>query len=101
MIRMNKLLFSLMLGLPLCALPVPGQTQLVFGPGPEGPGNALDAIVAVVDDVDAADEGHLAIDRTQLLVQAAHLSGLQPAPPAMHGPEYRQRDAVAIVAGHA
>lgn len=50
MIRMNKLLFSLMLGLPLCALPVPGQTQLVFGPGPEGATSTLDAIVAVVND---------------------------------------------------
>ncbi|MFZ1829209.1 MAG: peptidylprolyl isomerase [Candidatus Competibacteraceae bacterium] len=47
---MNKLLFSLMLGLPLCALPVPGQTQLVFGPGPEGATSTLDAIVAVVND---------------------------------------------------
>jgi peptidyl-prolyl cis-trans isomerase SurA len=31
-----------------CRLPV--ATELVFGPGPEGPTNALDAIVAVVDD---------------------------------------------------
>ncbi len=52
MIRMNKPLFPL-LPLLLCllsALPVPGRTQLVFGPGAEGPGNALDAIVAVVND---------------------------------------------------
>jgi peptidyl-prolyl cis-trans isomerase SurA len=48
---MNKPLFPLLLlCLLLSALPVPGRTQLVFGPGPEGPGNALDAIVAVVND---------------------------------------------------
>ena len=34
----------------LGSLPVAGRTELVFGPGPEGPANALDAIVAVVDD---------------------------------------------------
>lgn len=51
MIRMNKPLFPLLLlCLLLFTLPVPGRTQLVFGPGPEGPGNALDAIVAVVND---------------------------------------------------
>jgi peptidyl-prolyl cis-trans isomerase SurA len=50
MIRMNKLLFPLMLCLPLVALPVPGQTQLVFGPGPEGATSTLDVIVAVVND---------------------------------------------------
>lgn len=50
MIRINKLLFPLMLCLFLGALPVPGQTQLVFGPGPEGATSTLDAIVAVVND---------------------------------------------------
>jgi peptidyl-prolyl cis-trans isomerase SurA len=50
MIHMNKLLFSLMLCLLLSVPPLSGRTQLVFGPGPEGPGDALDAIVAVVND---------------------------------------------------
>ncbi|MCB1766221.1 MAG: SurA N-terminal domain-containing protein, partial [Candidatus Competibacteraceae bacterium] len=45
---MNKLLFFLLLS--LCVLPVPGQAQLVFGPGPEGTASTLDVIVAVVND---------------------------------------------------
>lgn len=49
MIRTTKLLPSLLLCL-LSVLATPGRTELVFGPGPEGPGNALDAIVAVVND---------------------------------------------------
>ena len=48
MICIKKWLFFLILG--LCGLPVPGQTQLVFGPGPEGATSALDTIVAVVND---------------------------------------------------
>ena len=50
MTRMNKRLLSFLLYLPLVILPAIGQTQLVFGPGPEGTGSALDAIVAVVND---------------------------------------------------
>lgn len=50
MICINKLLFPLMLCLPLGALPIPGHTQMVFGPGPEGATSTLDAIVAVVND---------------------------------------------------
>ncbi len=50
MTRMNKRLLSLLLYLPLVVLPATGQTQLVFGPGPEGSGSALDAIAAVVND---------------------------------------------------
>lgn len=46
---MKKLLVSFALCL-LGSLPLIGRTELVFGPGPEGPANALDAIVAVVDD---------------------------------------------------
>ena len=49
MTRMNKLACFL-LYLPLVILPATGQTQLVFGPGPEGTGSALDAIAAVVND---------------------------------------------------
>lgn len=49
MTRMNKLLLPLLL-LSLGALPVPGRTQLVFGPGPETAASTLDAIVAVVND---------------------------------------------------
>lgn len=48
MICIKKWLFSMLLG--LCVLPVPGWTQLVFGPGAEGATSALDAIVAVVND---------------------------------------------------
>jgi peptidyl-prolyl cis-trans isomerase SurA len=47
---MNKLLPSLILCLFWSVASVPAVAQLVFGPGPEAPGNALDAIVAVVDD---------------------------------------------------
>ncbi|MEI2742861.1 MAG: peptidylprolyl isomerase [Candidatus Competibacter sp.] len=47
---MKKLLYSLMLCLLASAAPVSGSAQLVFGPGPEAPGSALDAIVAVVND---------------------------------------------------
>jgi hypothetical protein len=36
---------------------------------------AVVQVVAVVDDVDAADEGHLAVDHAQLLVQPAQLAG--------------------------
>lgn len=50
MTRMKKLLFPLLLSLPLCALPVSGYTQLVFGPGPEERASTLDTIVAVVND---------------------------------------------------
>ncbi len=50
MIRLNPLLVRLMLCLPLGAIPVLGQTQIVFGPGPEGAASTLDAIVAVVND---------------------------------------------------
>ncbi|MCC8999782.1 MAG: peptidylprolyl isomerase [Candidatus Contendobacter sp.] len=47
---MNKLLSSLMLCLLLFAFSIPGRAQLTFGPGPEGAGNTLDVIVAVVND---------------------------------------------------
>ncbi|HMQ12132.1 MAG TPA: SurA N-terminal domain-containing protein, partial [Candidatus Competibacter phosphatis] len=47
---MNKRLLAFLLYLPLVILPAIGQTQLVFGPGPEGTGSALDTIVAVVND---------------------------------------------------
>ncbi len=50
MMRIKKWLFPLLLGLPLYTLPIPGQTQIVFGPGPEGATSALDTIVAVVND---------------------------------------------------
>lgn len=50
MIRTNPLLFALLLLCLQSVLATPGRTELVFGPGPEGPGNALDAIVAVVND---------------------------------------------------
>ncbi len=49
MVRMNKLLSPLILSLLLSILSVPGQTELRFGPGPEGAGQTLDVIVAVVD----------------------------------------------------
>ena len=49
MIPIKKLLFPLIPCL-LCALSIPGQTQMVFGPGPEGATSALDTIVAVVND---------------------------------------------------
>ncbi|MBE2293823.1 MAG: peptidylprolyl isomerase [Phycisphaerales bacterium] len=47
---MNKRLLYLMLYLLLALLPVAGQSQLAFGPGPEEAGSTLDTIVAVVDD---------------------------------------------------
>lgn len=50
MTRMNRLLSLLLLSLLLCALPLSGQAQLVFGPGPEGTASTLDTIVAVVND---------------------------------------------------
>ena len=50
MARMNKLLSFLMLCLLLPALSIASSAELTFGPGPEAAGNALDAIVAVVDD---------------------------------------------------
>ena len=40
----------LILCLLLCTLPIPGQTELEFGPGPEGATSTLDTIVAVVND---------------------------------------------------
>lgn len=46
MIHRKTWLFSLL----LCVLPVPGATQMVFGPGAEGAASTLDAIVAVVND---------------------------------------------------
>lgn len=46
---MNKLLSPLILSLILSILPVTGQAELQFGPGPEGAGQTLDVIVAVVD----------------------------------------------------
>mmetsp|Transcript_59425 Transcript_59425/g.140446 ORF Transcript_59425/g.140446 Transcript_59425/m.140446 type:complete len:364 (-) Transcript_59425:2184-3275(-) len=52
-------------------------------------------VETVVDQVDAADEGHLVVDDTELLVQPPQLARLQPAPPAVHGPEHRQRHAAA------
>lgn len=50
MARMNKLFSSLTLCLLLFFLSTASGADLTFGPGPEAAGNALDAIVAVVDD---------------------------------------------------
>lgn len=50
MARMNKLFSSLTLCLLLFFLSTASGAELTFGPGPEAAGNALDAIVAVVDD---------------------------------------------------
>lgn len=50
MLRMNKLLVSVTLCLPLCALSGLSHSQIVFGPGTESASSALDAIVAVVND---------------------------------------------------
>jgi hypothetical protein len=50
-------------------------------------GPAVVDVVAVVDDVDAAHEGHVAVDHAQLLVQPAQLAGHQPAPPAVQRAE--------------
>jgi peptidyl-prolyl cis-trans isomerase SurA len=65
--RTNQSLVSLLLCLLSSAAPLPGHAQLVFGPGPESPGSALDAIVAVVnDDVITRrelDEGIVAVER--------------------------------------
>ena len=65
--RTNKSLVPLLLCLLSSAAPLPGHAQLVFGPGPESPGSALDAIVAVVnDDVITRrelDEGIVAVER--------------------------------------
>jgi peptidyl-prolyl cis-trans isomerase SurA len=47
---MNNLLSPLLLSLLLFTLAVPGHAELRFGPGPEGAGQPLDVIVAVVDD---------------------------------------------------
>jgi peptidyl-prolyl cis-trans isomerase SurA len=47
---MNKLLSPLLFSLLLFTLAVPGHAELRFGPGPEGAGQTLDVIVAVVDD---------------------------------------------------
>ncbi|HRD64551.1 MAG TPA: peptidylprolyl isomerase [Candidatus Competibacter sp.] len=47
---MNKPFYSLMLCFFLFVPPISGHAELTFGPGPEEPGNALDAIVAVVND---------------------------------------------------
>lgn len=52
MILMNKLLspLPLLLCLSFAILPIAGRADLTFGPGPEAAGDALDTIVAVVDD---------------------------------------------------
>ncbi|MFZ1859614.1 MAG: peptidylprolyl isomerase, partial [Candidatus Competibacter sp.] len=47
---MKKLLFFVMLCVVASTTPSTGSAQLVFGPGQEAPGSALDAIVAVVND---------------------------------------------------
>lgn len=47
---LSPLLFSLLFSLLLFTLAVPGHAELRFGPGPEGAGQTLDVIVAVVDD---------------------------------------------------
>lgn len=49
MMRMNKLLSPLIFSLWLLPLSVPARADLQFGPGPEGAGQTLDVIVAVVD----------------------------------------------------
>jgi hypothetical protein len=70
--------------------------------GPHGHGEvqprllrpAVVQVVAVVDDVDAANEGHLAIDHAQLLVQPAQLARQQPVAtsgPAGGTPRVRRR----------
>jgi len=78
MTRMNKLLLPLLLSLPLCTLPFPGHAQLVFGPGPEGTANTLDAIVAVVnDDVITRRE----LDTAIALVERQMRQNKAPIPP--------------------
>jgi hypothetical protein len=53
-------------------------------------GAAVVEIVAVVDQVDAAHEGHQPVADTQLLVQPPQLAGLQPRPPAVERAEHLQ-----------
>jgi hypothetical protein len=61
----------------------------IVEPGPVG--GAVVQVQPVVDDVDAAHEGHFAVHHAQLVVQAPQLAGLQPAPPAVQRPEHRHR----------
>ena len=78
MVRMNKLLSSLMLCLLLSAFSIPGQAQLTFGPGPEGASSTLDVIVAVVnDDVITRRELDAAIVRIEAQLRQRKV----PAPP--------------------
>ena len=62
---------------------------------PRRVGPAVVQVVAVVDEVDAADEGHLLVAHAQLLVQAAQLAGLQPGIPAVERAEDLQPHAAA------
>jgi hypothetical protein len=57
---------------------------------------AVVQVDAVVDQVDAADEGALFVDGQQLLVQAAQLPGLQVSGPAVERAEHGERDAAAL-----
>ena len=82
MICINKLLFPLMLCLPLCALPVPGQTQIVFGPGPEGATSTMDTIVAVVND-DVITRRELEVATAQIQRQMQQKKAPMPPRPAL------------------
>ena len=57
---------------------------------PRRVGPAVVQVVAVVDEVDAADEGDLAVAHAQLLVQPAQLARLQPGVPAVERAEHLQ-----------
>ena len=58
-------------------------------------GPAVVQVVAVFDDVDAADEGRALVHDTQFLMQPAQLPGLQPGPPAVERAEHLQPHAAA------
>ncbi|MCP5195905.1 MAG: peptidylprolyl isomerase [Gammaproteobacteria bacterium] len=75
---MNKLFLSLLLSLPACIIPIAGQTQLVFGPGPEGAASTLDAIAAVVND-DVIT--HRELDTAIVLVERQMRQKKVPPPP--------------------
>ncbi len=71
----------------------PAHFHRVVQPRRVGP--AVVHVVAVVDDVDAADEGHPLVAHAQLLVQAAQLARLQPRVPAVERAEHLQPHAAA------
>lgn len=78
MARMNTLLASLMLCLLLSTFSIPSRAELTFGPGPEGAGNTLDVIVAVVND-DVITRRELDTATTQIEAQLRQRK--VPAPP--------------------